>query len=143
MKSLFLLAASAATVNGLVGRAEPACCFHLNVSGEVTGPLGQLVDGQSRVGDHSLPQSEFCINSTGVITDATGKGCIITSEFASEDSGHIFQNLILSFQQRRLLSSNVMRIDRVPRAFPSQLLVSSNSMAAHTSLRVRQARMAA
>lgn len=82
MKSFLVLAALAASVNGLAlfGRAETACCFHLSVTGDVTGPLGQLTDGQSRVGDNSLSQSLFCINSTGVIVESTGKGCIITSE---------------------------------------------------------------
>lgn len=142
MKSLLFLSAFAASVNGLVGRAEPACCFYLNVTGEVTGPLGQLVDGQSRVGDYSLPQSQFCINSTGVVTDATGKGCIITSEFASSKSAY-FQKLIQSYHQLRLLSSNVTRVNRVLRDFPSRLLASSSSMAALYSLLVRPARMVA
>lgn len=142
MKSLLFLSAFTASVNGLVGRAEPACCFHLNVTGEVTGPLGQLVDGQSRVDDYSLPQSQFCINSTGVMTDATGKGCIITSEFVPSKSSY-FQKLIRSYHQLRLLNSNVMRVNRVLRAFPSRLLASSSSMAAHPSLLVRLARMVA
>lgn len=82
MKSFFFLAAFAASVSSLafLPRGEQPCCFHLNVSGEVAGPLGQLTDGQSRVGDNSLNQSLFCINSTGVIVDNTGKGCIITCE---------------------------------------------------------------
>ncbi|KAJ5891565.1 GPI anchored cell wall protein [Penicillium subrubescens] len=82
MKSFCFLAALATSTNALAlfPRAEVPCCFNLNVSGEVIGPLGQLTDGQSRVGDNSLSQSLFCINSTGVITDSTGKGCIITPE---------------------------------------------------------------
>jgi hypothetical protein len=50
MKSLIFLAALAASTNALAlfPRTEVPCCFHLNVSGDVTGPLGQLTDGKSR-----------------------------------------------------------------------------------------------
>jgi hypothetical protein len=146
MKSLFFLAAFAASVNALAlfPRAEVPCCFHLNVSGEVTGPLGQLTDGQSRVGDNSLSQSLFCINSTGVITDSTGKGCIITREFifCSPKSYH-HQTLIQSHHQRKLLSSSVMKVNQELQVSPSHLLVNCSSMAANTSLLARLVKMVA
>ncbi|KAJ5669150.1 GPI anchored cell wall protein [Penicillium macrosclerotiorum] len=79
MKSFIALAAFFASANALVGRADK-CCFHLTSSGGVSGSLGQLSDGQNRIGDNSLSPSTYCINSTGAITDSAGRGCIITTE---------------------------------------------------------------
>lgn len=146
MKRLVFLAALAASANALAlfTRAEVPCCFHLNVSGEVTGSLGQLTDGQSRVGDNSLSQSLFCINSTGVITDSTGKGCIITRESTSRSlNSYHYETLIQSQHQRRLLSSSVMKENQELLASPSLPLVNCSSMAVHTSLLAKLARMTA
>ncbi|KAJ5928586.1 hypothetical protein N7466_007542 [Penicillium verhagenii] len=79
MKSFVAIAAFAAGTNALVGRSD-SCCFHLTASGGVSGSLGQLTDGQVRVGDDSLSAADFCINSSGAITDSAGRGCIVTSE---------------------------------------------------------------
>ncbi|KAJ5544276.1 hypothetical protein N7513_007087 [Penicillium frequentans] len=79
MKSFIAIAAFAAGTNALVGRSD-SCCFHLTASGGVSGSLGQLSDGQVRVGDDSLSAADFCINSSGAITDSEGRGCIITTE---------------------------------------------------------------
>ncbi|KAJ5914783.1 hypothetical protein N7504_003666 [Penicillium tannophilum] len=79
MKSFIAIAAFAAGTNALVGRSD-SCCFHLTASGGVSGSLGQLSDGQVRVGDDSLSAADFCINSSGAITDSEGRGCIVTSE---------------------------------------------------------------
>lgn len=78
MKSLVIFAAFAAVAHALVGRSG-TCCFHLTASGGASGPVGQLSDGQNRVGDHSLPPAKFCI-SGGRITDGHGRGCILTRE---------------------------------------------------------------
>lgn len=77
MKGLLDIAALVAGANALVGRGD-SCCFHLTASGEAGGPLGQLSDGQNRIGDNSLSPSQFCIDSTGSITDGSGRGCILT-----------------------------------------------------------------
>lgn len=79
MKSFFTLAAFAAGSNALVGRTD-GCCFQLTASGGASGPLGQLSDGQNRIGDNSLSPATFCIDSTGGITDSSGRGCILTRE---------------------------------------------------------------
>lgn len=73
MKSYITLAAFAAGTHALVGRTS-GCCFHLTSNGS---PVGQLSDGQNRIGDNSLPEGEFCING-GSITDGNGRGCILT-----------------------------------------------------------------
>lgn len=78
MKGIVAVAALAVGANALVGRSN-GCCFHLSVTGDVSGSLGQLGDGQSRVGDNSLSPSQFCIDSNGAVTDSAGRGCIITS----------------------------------------------------------------
>ncbi|KAJ5650818.1 uncharacterized protein N7484_004541 [Penicillium longicatenatum] len=79
MKTVFAIAAFAAGTNALVGRSD-SCCFHLTASGSLSGSLGQLSDGQVRLGDDSLSAADFCINSSGAITDSEGRGCIVTSE---------------------------------------------------------------
>ena len=80
MKNFVTVAAFAAGANALVGRGT-SCCFHINVSGGAQGDLGQLGDGQNRVGDNSLQPAQYCIDSNGGITDASGRGCILTREF--------------------------------------------------------------
>lgn len=77
MKHFATLAAFAASANALVGRTD-SCCFKLTASGGASGSLGQLDDGQNRVGDNSLPPATYCIDSTGSITDSNGRGCILT-----------------------------------------------------------------
>lgn len=79
MKNFVALAAFAAGTNALVGRGD-SCCFHMTSSGGASGDLGQLSDGQVRVGDNSLSASQFCIDSKGAITDNKGRGCIVTGE---------------------------------------------------------------
>ncbi|KAJ5090830.1 hypothetical protein N7532_009514 [Penicillium argentinense] len=80
MKSFVAVAAFAAGTNALVGRSD-SCCFHLTSSGGLSGDLGQLDDGQVRIGDNSLSPASFCLDSSsGAITDSAGRGCVITSE---------------------------------------------------------------
>jgi hypothetical protein len=64
--------------NAIITRWAP-CCFHLDASGAVTGSVGQLSDGQNRVGG-GLPPSEFCIADSG-ITDSEGRGCFFTRKY--------------------------------------------------------------
>jgi hypothetical protein len=77
MKNFYTLAAFAAGANALVPRGG-SCCFHLDASGGMTGSVGQLSDGQNRIGDNSLSPAQFCISSDGSITDGNGRGCILT-----------------------------------------------------------------
>ncbi|KAJ5158824.1 GPI anchored cell wall protein [Penicillium coprophilum] len=77
MKNIITIAAFAAGTNALVGRSD-SCCFHLTSSGDASGKLGQLSDGQNRIGDDSLSPAQYCIDSKGAITDANGRGCILT-----------------------------------------------------------------
>ncbi|KAJ5765888.1 hypothetical protein N7520_005447 [Penicillium odoratum] len=78
MKSTIAIAAFLAGANALVGRRD-TCCFELTASGSASGTLGQLTDGQVRLGDTTLSPSTFCI-SNSIITDSEGRGCVITSE---------------------------------------------------------------
>lgn len=77
MKSFMTLLASATAANALVSR-DGSCCFHLDASGGASGSLGQLSDGQNRIGDDSLKPAQYCIDSNGAITDGNGRGCILT-----------------------------------------------------------------
>ncbi|EYE92238.1 putative GPI anchored cell wall protein [Aspergillus ruber CBS 135680] len=77
MKNFVTVAAFAAGANALVGRSN-SCCFSLNASGGASGTLGQLSDGQNRIGDDSLSPAQYCIDSNGAITDGNGRGCILT-----------------------------------------------------------------
>lgn len=63
-------------VEALVPR-DGTCCFRLTGSGGVSGEVGQLDDGQNRIGGN-YPHGEYCINAQGAITDGKGHGCILT-----------------------------------------------------------------
>ena len=63
-------------VSALVPR-DGSCCFHLASSGGVSGPVGQLYDGQNRVGGN-YPLGNYCIDQGGRITDGNGRGCLHT-----------------------------------------------------------------
>ncbi|KAL4867340.1 ubiquitin 3 binding protein But2 C-terminal domain-containing protein [Aspergillus spectabilis] len=76
MRNFATIAAFAAGAHALVPR-DTTCCFHITASGEASGPIGQLGDGQNRIGG-DLPEAQFCIDSTGSITDGSGRGCILT-----------------------------------------------------------------
>ncbi|KAL4922549.1 ubiquitin 3 binding protein But2 C-terminal domain-containing protein [Aspergillus aurantiobrunneus] len=76
MRNFATFAAFAAGANALVPR-DTSCCFHITASGEASGPVGQLGDGQNRIGGN-LPEGQFCVNSDGSITDGSGRGCILT-----------------------------------------------------------------
>ncbi|OJJ44523.1 hypothetical protein ASPZODRAFT_153460 [Penicilliopsis zonata CBS 506.65] len=75
MKTFVTVAALAAGANALVSRGD-SCCFHLTASGGASGTVGQLSDGQNRIGG-GLSAAEYCI-SDGKITDSSGRGCILT-----------------------------------------------------------------
>lgn len=70
-------AAFAAGADAIIGRTS-SCCFHLTAPNG--SPVGQLSDGQNRIGDNSLTAAEFCITPDGSITDGNGRGCILTRE---------------------------------------------------------------
>ena len=78
MKTFATFAALFCATNAIKTRWAP-CCFHLNASGALTGTVGQLTDGQNRV-NSSLAPAQFCI-ADGAITDANGRGCIITRKY--------------------------------------------------------------
>ncbi|KAJ5732308.1 hypothetical protein N7493_003789 [Penicillium malachiteum] len=78
MKSFIAIAAFAAGANALVSRSN-SCCFEITASGGASGTLGQLSDGQVRVGDTTLSAAEFCLSGS-IITDSEGRGCVITTE---------------------------------------------------------------
>ena len=40
-------------------------CFHLTAYGGPGGPLGQLGDGQNRIGDNGLPEGQYCLGANG------------------------------------------------------------------------------
>jgi hypothetical protein len=85
MKTFVTLAAFVVGTNALVGRSN-SCCFHLTASGDVSGPTGQLNDGQTRVGDNTLSPAQFCLDSSnGTITDSKGRGCVITCEYFTDN----------------------------------------------------------
>lgn len=65
-----IIGASAAAV------PQDQCCFQLSASGSASGSIGQLGDGQNRIGG-GFPPATYCI-SNGGITDKNGRGCILT-----------------------------------------------------------------
>jgi hypothetical protein len=84
MKNLAIVAALAADSNAhaLAPRGPPGCCFKLTASGGTTGPVGQLIDGQNRIGGGLSPVT-YCIDKDGEIADSSDRPCILTREFTS------------------------------------------------------------
>ncbi|KAF9693851.1 hypothetical protein EKO04_008437 [Ascochyta lentis] len=75
MKYAFAQVAFGLGANALVAR-EASQCIQLQASGGQSGVLGQLGDGQNRVGG-GHPTGCYCLSSGG-FTDSNGRGCILT-----------------------------------------------------------------
>lgn len=77
---MYIKLASLAFVYGAFAHVlprEPAgCCFQLKASGGQHGTIGQLSDGQNRIGG-GLSPATYCIDNGG-LTDSSGRGCILT-----------------------------------------------------------------
>ncbi|KAI7262007.1 hypothetical protein KC343_g4663 [Hortaea werneckii] len=73
-----LVAALAAAANAAT-LPQPKCCFAMTAYGGPGGTVGQLGDGQNRIGQNNLPvpQGTYCLNN-GALTDSYGRGCIMT-----------------------------------------------------------------
>jgi hypothetical protein len=69
MRYAFAQAAFALGTNALVARNSPQC-VQLKASGGASGVLGQLSDGQNRVGGN-LPTGCYCLGNGG-FTDSKG-----------------------------------------------------------------------
>jgi len=76
MYSYIAAAALAGSVSASVLPRTDGCCFQLTASGGESGTIGQLGDGQNRIGGGYTPAT-YCINN-GEITDSSGRGCILT-----------------------------------------------------------------
>ncbi|UPX16890.1 uncharacterized protein EKO05_0007272 [Ascochyta rabiei] len=75
MKYAFAQVAFGLGANAFVAR-EASQCIQLQASGGQSGVLGQLGDGQNRVGG-GHPTGCYCLSSGG-FTDSNGRGCILT-----------------------------------------------------------------
>ncbi|KAI9816030.1 MAG: hypothetical protein M1827_002022 [Pycnora praestabilis] len=78
MQTFALVTALAFAAGGqalIAGRSN--CCFYLAATGGVSGTVGQLSDGQNRIGGN-LSEGQYCIDSNGGLTDQNGRGCILT-----------------------------------------------------------------
>lgn len=73
----FSLGAAAASVEKRLSYAQ-GCCFSISASGGVSGTVGQLTDGQNRIGGSYSPAT-FC-NNNGQLADYNGRGCYLTDE---------------------------------------------------------------
>lgn len=67
---LVTAAAAAATSASVIARPNKAaraagCCFHATASGGPGGMVGQLGDGQNRIGQSSLPTGQYCLDDQG------------------------------------------------------------------------------
>lgn len=78
------VAAVIATAKALVTRDTVICCFGLSATGGSSGPVGQIDDGQVRLGS-GLQPGQFCIDSSGAIKDGNGRGCFLTRMFQLRD----------------------------------------------------------
>lgn len=116
MRSTFAAAAVIATANALVARDTPVCCFGLSATGNVTGAVGQIDDGQVRLGS-GLSPGQFCIDASGAIKDGNGRGCFLTRMSCTSIKHESYfkrcfkQELanVIPQLQRQLHNSSVMR----------------------------------
>jgi hypothetical protein len=76
MHSKIVALALASGASAFVLPRGDGCCFEVTASGGKSGTVGQLGDGQNRIGGGLAPAT-YCINNGG-ITDANGRGCILT-----------------------------------------------------------------
>ena len=76
MKHAFSLVAFGLGANALVARDASQQCIKIVASGGASGTLGQLGDGQNRIGGNN-PTGCYCL-SNGGFTDSKGRGCILT-----------------------------------------------------------------
>lgn len=74
MKAFYSAAFAAGASAAVLARDQ--CCFQLHATGGQSGTVGQLSDGQNRIGG-GHPAGTYCINN-GAITDGQGRGCILT-----------------------------------------------------------------
>ncbi|KAF1942383.1 hypothetical protein EJ02DRAFT_345705 [Clathrospora elynae] len=76
MRYAFAQVAFGLGANALVAR-ESSQCIQLQASGGASGVLGQLGDGQNRVGG-GYASGCYCLGSNGGFIDSNGRGCILT-----------------------------------------------------------------
>lgn len=115
MKTFVLGAAAfASSALALVPRGD-TCCFGLTANGAQSGTVGQLSDGQNRIGG-GLPAGSYCISGGG-ITDGQGRGCILTRMFELYQCHETW----LIHDQLPLRSSNATSVPLLPLASPSAL----------------------
>jgi len=76
MQIVGALAVFVAGANALVF-ARDTCCFQLTASGSVAGPVGELDDGQVRIGG-GLQPVQYCVDSSGSLNDSSGRKCVLT-----------------------------------------------------------------
>jgi hypothetical protein len=132
MKTLVSLLLLVSSANAIVTRWAP-CCFHLDASGAVTGTVGQLDDGQARV-NGPLSPSQFCI-ADGAITDANGRGCILTRELYTI---RLISHPPTNNPKHRLLNSNATLEPLRRPASASAVMGRSHTMGARRSGNAKQ-----
>ncbi|KAF3934115.1 hypothetical protein ABW19_dt0209460 [Dactylella cylindrospora] len=79
--SLALLAFASTVYSVVLPRTNPCYkCqgFTITVSGGASGPLGQISDGQNRVGPYTPNPAKYTLGCDGGIIDQNGRGCILT-----------------------------------------------------------------
>lgn len=70
------LAVAGSSASAFVLPRDDSCSFQVTASGGKSGTVGQLDDGQNRIGGGLAPATYHISN--GGITDANGRGCILT-----------------------------------------------------------------
>jgi hypothetical protein len=74
-----------------------SCSFELTASGGASGTIGQLSDGQNRIGG-GLSPATFTISNGGII-DSAGRGCILTRKLIPNSTSFIADSFIASVEQ--------------------------------------------
>lgn len=73
---IIALAVASSSASAFVLPRDDGCTFEVTAAGGKSGTVGQLGDGQNRIGGGLAPATYHISN--GGITDANGRGCILT-----------------------------------------------------------------
>jgi hypothetical protein len=103
--SLLILALAGIAASSPFLCTNSTCCFGLAAVGGQNGTIGQLDDGQSRIGGGMSP-SKFCMTGTS-IKDSQGRGCIVTG-MLHVDSLKVLLLMATFCKQSHKLNGNVI-----------------------------------
>jgi hypothetical protein len=80
MKRASAPVALALGVSAALVERQNGCAFQLTANGPAAGSIGQINDGQARIGGGYYASSFTLDPATGLLKDGAGRGCILTPQ---------------------------------------------------------------